>query len=393
MINPRMLALGQEPSAIRKLYAHGLRRAARIGAENVFDYSIGNPSVPAPAGISDKIKELADADPVEVHAYSMSAGLYSTRKAVADNLKQRFGIPATPERIYMTAGATAALDITISALTNPGDEVIVNVPYFPEYRVMIETAKCTCVEVMMTAPEFQLGIDGLRAAINEKTSIIIINSPNNPVGCVYSEDNIKALAALMEEKQAEYGHPIYLLSDEPYREVVYDLDVPFTANYYQNTIVCYSWAKSLSLPGERIGYVYVSDRIDNADEVFAAVSGAGRALGFICAPVLFQQVIQDCIDLPTDVEAYRQNRQLLTDMLSELGFEFVNPDGAFYLWVKALEDDAQAFSDRAKTHELLLVPSDSFGMKGWVRCSYCISPETIKNSRAAWEALKQDYGK
>lgn len=393
MINPRMLALGQEPSAIRKLYAHGLRRAARIGAENVFDYSIGNPSVPAPAGISDKIKELADADPVEVHAYSMSAGLYSTRKAVADNLKQRFGIPATPERIYMTAGATAALDITISALTNPGDEVIVNVPYFPEYRVMIETAKCTCVEVMMTAPEFQLDIDGLRAAINEKTSIIIINSPNNPVGCVYSEDNIKALAALMEEKQAEYGHPIYLLSDEPYREVVYDLDVPFTANYYQNTIVCYSWAKSLSLPGERIGYVYVSDRIDNADEVFAAVSGAGRALGFICAPVLFQQVIQDCIDLPTDVEAYRQNRQLLTDMLSELGFEFVNPDGAFYLWVKALEDDAQAFSDRAKTHELLLVPSDSFGMKGWVRCSYCISPETIKNSRAAWEALKQDYGK
>ena len=393
MINPRMLALGQEPSAIRKLYAHGLRRAAEIGAENVFDYSIGNPSVPAPAGIADKIKELADADPVEVHAYSMSAGLHSTRKAVADNLKQRFGIPATPEHSDMTAGATAALDITLSALTTPGDEVIVNVPYFPEYRVMIETAKCTCVEVMMTAPEFQLDIDGLRAAINEKTSMIIINSPNNPVGCVYSEDNIKALAALMEEKQAEYGHPIYLLSDEPYREVVYDLDVPFAANYYQNTIVCYSWAKSLSLPGERIGYVYVSDRIDNADEVFAAVSGAGRALGFICAPVLFQQVIQDCIDLPTDVEAYRQNRQLLTDMLSELGFEFVNPDGAFYLWVKALEDDAQAFSDRAKTHELLLVPSDSFGMKGWVRCSYCISPETIKNSRAAWEALKQDYAK
>ena len=393
MINPRMLALGQEPSAIRKLYAHGLRRAAEIGAENVFDYSIGNPSVPAPAGIADKIKELADADPVEVHAYSMSAGLYSTRKAVADNLKMRFGIPATPERIYMTAGATAALDITISALTNPGDEVIVNVPYFPEYRVMIETAQCTCVEVMMTAPEFQLDIDGLCAAINEKTSMIIINSPNNPVGCVYSEDNIKALAALMEEKQAEYGHPIYLLSDEPYREVVYDLDVPFAANYYQNTIVCYSWAKSLSLPGERIGYVYVSDRIDNADEVFAAVSGAGRALGFICAPVLFQQVIQDCIDLPTDVETYRQNRQLLTDMLSEIGFEFVNPDGAFYLWVKALEDDAQVFSDQAKTHELLLVPSDSFGMKGWVRCSYCISPETIKNSRAAWEALKQDYAK
>lgn len=391
MINPRMLALGKEPSAIRKLYAYGLQRAAEIGAENVYDFSIGNPSVPAPAAIGEKIAELAKADPVAVHGYTMSPGNYSTRAAVAANLAKRFGIPAVAENIYMTAGATAALDITISALTNPGDEVIVNAPFFPEYRVMIETAECTCVEVMMTIPEFQLDIDALRAAINEKTTMMIINSPNNPVGCVYSEENIKALAALLEEKEAEFGHPIYLLSDEPYREIVYDLDVPFTANYYKHTIVCYSWAKSLSLPGERIGYVFVSPRNEDADELFAAVSGAGRALGFICAPAMFQQVIEDCIDEPADVEAYRENRKLLTDMLGQLGYEYVNPDGAFYLWVKALEDDAEAFSEQAKKHDLLLVPSNSFGMTGWVRCSYCISPDTIKNSRQAWIDLKQDY--
>ena len=391
MINPRMLALGKEPSAIRKLYAYGLQRAAEIGAENVYDFSIGNPSVPAPAAIGEKIAELAKADPVAVHGYTMSPGNCSTRAAVAANLAKRFGIPAVAENIYMTAGATAALDITISALTNPGDEVIVNAPFFPEYRVMIETAECTCVEVMMTIPEFQLDIDALRAAINEKTTMMIINSPNNPVGCVYSEENIKALAALLEEKEAEFGHPIYLLSDEPYREIVYDLDVPFTANYYKHTIVCYSWAKSLSLPGERIGYVFVSPRNEDADELFAAVSGAGRALGFICAPAMFQQVIEDCIDEPADVEAYRENRKLLTDMLGQLGYEYVNPDGAFYLWVKALEDDAEAFSEQAKKHDLLLVPSNSFGMTGWVRCSYCISPDTIKNSRQAWIDLKQDY--
>ena len=386
-----MLALGKEPSAIRKLYAYGLQRAAEIGVDKVYDYSIGNPSVPAPASVGKKIAELAAADPVSVHGYTMSPGNYSTREAVAANLSKRFGIPAVAENIYMTAGATAALDITISALTNPGDEVIVNAPFFPEYRVMIETASCTCVEVMMTIPEFQLDIDALRTAINEKTAMIIINSPNNPVGCVYTEENITALAALLEEKEAEYGHPIYLLSDEPYREIVYDLDVPFAANYYKHTIVCYSWAKSLSLPGERIGYVFVSPHNEDADELFAAVSGAGRALGFICAPALFQQVIESCIDSPTDVEAYRENRKLLTDMLGELGYEFVNPDGAFYLWVKALEDDAEAFSEQAKKHDLLLVPSNSFGMTGWVRCSYCISPDTIKNSRQAWIDLKQDY--
>ena len=391
MINPRMLALGEEPSAIRQLFAYGLSRAAEIGAENVYDYSIGNPSIPAPDAIRDKLIELANMDPVAVHGYTMAAGDFSVRQAVADNLRERFGIDAKPQQVYMTAGATAALDIAISALTNPGDEVIVNAPYFPEYKVMAETAGCTCVEVMMRASDFQLDIDALREAINDKTSIVIINSPNNPVGCVYTEQNIMDLAALMNEKQDEYGHPIYLISDEPYREIVYDLEVPFTANYYDNTIICYSWAKSLSLPGERIGYVYASDRIEGVEKVSAAIAGAGRALGFICAPATYQYIIKDCIGLPTDVEAYRENRKLLCDMLDELGYEYITPDGAFYLWVKALEDDAQAFSDQAKKHDLLIVASDSFGAKGWVRCSYCISPDTIKNSRGAWEALKADY--
>ena len=391
MINDRMLALGKEPSAIRKLYAYGLQRAAEIGAENVYDLSIGNPSIPAPEGVSQRIHQLADESPIEVHGYTMSPGKMSVRQAVADNLKKRFGIDAHPEQVYMTAGATAALDITISAITNPGDEVIVNAPYFPEYKVMIETAQCTCVEVMMTVPDFQMDIEALSQAINEKTSAILLNSPNNPVGCVYTEENVKALAALLTDKEEEYGHPIYIISDEPYREIVYDKEVPFTANYYTDTIVCYSWAKSLSLPGERIGYVYVSDNIPNKADLSAAIVGAGRALGFICAPALFQYVIETCIDLPTNVEAYRQNRKALTEGLSELGYEYVEPDGAFYLWVKCLEDDAQAFSDKAKAHDLLVVPSDSFGMTGWVRASYCVAPETIKNSMKAWRELKADY--
>ena len=271
------------------------------------------------------------------------------------------------------------------------DEVIVNAPYFTEYKVMIESAQCTCVEVPMRPTDFQLDIDALRAAINEKTAAVVINSPNNPVGCIYTEENIKALAAMLEEKEAELGHQIFLISDEPYREITYGAEVPFTANYYKDTIVCYSWAKSLSLPGERIGYVYSSDRMDNAADVAAAVGGAGRALGFICAPVLMQRVIETCIDCPTDVEAYAENRAILTGIMDDLGYEYIQPDGAFYLWVKALEPDSQAFCDKAREHDLLLVNSDCFGAPGWARAGYCVSPDTIRNSRKAWAALKADY--
>ncbi len=391
MINERMYQLGSQPNYIRKLYAHGLDRKAAIGEENVFDYSIGNPSIPAPPAVRARIEELLEEPPEQLHAYTMSPGLQSARQAVADNLRQRFGIEATFNQVYLTAGATAALYISVAAITHPGDEVIVNAPYFAEYKVMTESAQCTCVEVPMRQSDFQLDIDALRQAINEKTAAMIINSPNNPVGCIYTRENIEELAAMLVEKEREVGHPIYLISDEPYREITYGKDVPFTANFYDNTIVCYSWAKSLSLPGERIGYVYVSDRMEHAAEVSAAVAGAGRALGYICAPVMFQRVIETCISEPTNVDAYAANRELLCNMLDELGYDYIQPDGAFYLWVRALEPDDEAFSEAAKAHELLLVPATCFGAKGWVRASYCISPETIKASRKAWQALKQQY--
>ena len=391
MINERMLGLGKAPNPIRVLYAYGLQRKAEIGEENVYDLSIGNPSIPAPDSVRKRIEQLLEEPPEVLHGYTMAAGLASARQAVADNLRERFGIDATAANVYLTAGATAALYISVAAITHPGDEVIVNSPYFPEYKVMTESAGCTCIEVPVRTTDFQLDIDALRAAINEKTAAVVINSPNNPVGCVYTKENIEALAAMLTEKEEELGQPIYLISDEPYREITYGVDVPFTANYYRDTIVCYSWAKSLSLPGERIGYIYVSDNIPNAADVSAAVGGAGRALGFICAPVMFQRVIEECISEPTNVEAYAENRALLTSGLDELGYEYIQPDGAFYLWVKALEDDAQAFSDKAKSHDLLIVPSDGFGVPGWVRASYCVSADCIKGSLKAWKALKEDY--
>ena len=391
MINERMKRLGSQPNMIRKLYAYGLERKAEVGEENVYDYSIGNPSIPAPPAVRARIEELLEEPPEQLHAYTMSPGLQSVRQAVADNLNERFGIGATFDRIYMTTGATAALYITVAAITNPGDEVIVNVPYFAEYRVMTESAGCTLVEVPMREADFQLDIDALRAAITPKTSAVIINSPNNPVGCIYTQENIEALAALLVEKEQETGHPIYLISDAPYREITYGADVPFTASFYDDTIVCYSWAKSLSLPGERIGYVYVNNRMKDGDDVFAAVSGAGRALGFICAPVMFQRVIETCIGEPTNVDAYAENRAILCAMLDELGYTYIQPDGAFYLWVKALEEDDDAFSAAAQAHDLLLVPASCFGGHGWVRASYCISAECIKASRKAWEAVMKEY--
>ena len=391
MINERMHRLGSQPNMIRKLYAYGLVRKLEVGDAGVYDYSIGNPSIPAPDAVRARIEELLEEPPELLHAYTMSPGLQSVRQAVADNLRERFGIPATFGQVYMTAGATAALYIAVAAITHPGDEVIVNAPYFAEYRVMTESAGCTLVEVPMRATDFQLDIDALRTAITDKTAAMIINSPNNPVGCIYTQENIEALAALLVQKEQEFGHPIYLISDEPYREITYGVEVPFTANFYRDTIVCYSWAKSLSLPGERIGYIYTSDRMENAADVAAAVGGAGRALGFICAPVLFQRVIEACIDEPTNVDAYAENRAILTGIMDDLGYEYIQPDGAFCLCVKALEPDSQAFCDRAKAHDLLLVNSDCFGVPGWARAGYCVSADTIRNSRKAWEALKADY--
>ena len=393
MLNQRATELGSAPNKIRELFAYGLKRKAEIGEENVFDFSIGNPSVPAPDAVAESIAELIKEPPCALHGYTPSPGAAGPRQAVADNISRRFGIDATADQVYLTAGAAAGLAISIYAITNPGDEIMVIAPYFPEYAVWAETAGCTTIEVPAHEPDFQMDIDAIDAAFTPKTAGIIINSPNNPVGAVYTRENLEALAALLSRKEEEYGHPIYLISDEPYREITYGADVPCVPAIYPRTLVCYSYSKALSLPGERVGYVYVSDTMDadEADRVFFAVAGAGRAHGFVCAPVLFQRVAAACVDEPSDVEAYATNRRILTEALDEMGYEYVQPDGAFYLWVRALEPDAQAFSDRAKAHELLIVPSDSFGCPGWVRMSYCIARETIENSLPALKALKAEY--
>ena len=391
MINEKMHGLGAEPSAIRELFAYGMARAAEVGAENVFDFSIGNPSVPAPPKVRETILALMEEDPVSLHGYTPASGDPAVREVVARHIRERYGVEATPGQLYLTAGAAAAIAISLSAVTHPGDEVIVISPFFPEYSTWIGLCGCERVEVPASVPDFQIDVDAVAAAIGPKTSAIIINSPNNPVGAVYTRQNLEALAAMLSAKEAELGRPLYLISDEPYREITYGAEVPYVPCLYPRTIVCTSYSKSLSLPGERIGYLYVSDAMDDAADVACAVAGAGRALGYICAPVLMQRVLAACIDEPSDVAASAENRRILTEGLSALGYEYVEPEGAFYLWVRALEPDAQAFSDRAKGFELLLVPSDSFGVGGWVRLSYCIARDTIERSLPAFKALRESY--
>lgn len=387
MINQRMLALGNEPSAIRELFAYGLERKAEIGADKVFDFSLGNPSIPSPDAVRQAIAEALDEPACSLHGYTPAQGTPAVRKAVTGSILRRHGFEVSPDRIYMTAGAAAGLAIAIAAVTDPGDEVIVVAPYFPEYKVFIESAGCTCVEVPARADDFQLDVDAIRAAITPKTSAVIINSPNNPTGAVYDRASLEDLGRALRDAEEAHGTQIHLISDEPYREIVYGAEVPWVPQFYERTIVCYSYSKSLSLPGERIGWLLVPD----SAEEYAAVCGAGRALGFVCAPALFQRVVEKCVDEPSDVAAYAANRELLTKGLSELGYEYVEPQGAFYLWVRALEPDAQAFAERAKAHELLLVPSDSFGAKGWVRIGYCVDADVIRNSMPAFKALVEEY--
>lgn len=392
MVNEKMYELGSEPSAIRELFAYGLARKAEIGEDKVFDFSLGNPSIPAPAAVKKAIVELLEQPPVALHGYTPAQGTPGVRTAIADSINRRFGMNAAAANIYMTAGAAASLDISINAVANEGDEFIVIAPYFPEYRIWIEAAGCTCIEVMACEIDFQLDLAAIEAAVTPKTKGIIINSPNNPVGSVYSEENLRGLADMLCSKQEELGSVIYVICDEPYREIVYEgVEVPYIPAIYDNTIVCYSYSKSLSLPGERIGYLYVPERMPDWQRVYAAICGAGRALGFVCAPSLFQGVIEKCVDAPTDVAAYAENRALLCRGLSELGYEYVEPRGAFYLWVKALEPDEQAFADRAKAHELLLVPSTSFGCSGYVRIGYCVDKATIEQSIPAFAALMAEY--
>lgn len=391
MYNETMYERGNAPSAIRELFAYGMERKDQIGEDKVFDFSIGNPSVPAPDSVAETIRELADMAPAQLHAYSAAQGLESTRTAIAENLNKRFGTHYTADNLYLTMGAAACLSACFTALIEPGDEIIVIAPYFPEYRIWIEFAGGVCVEVPAREDNFQIDLDALEQAITEKTKAVVINTPNNPVGTVYTRETLEGLADVLVQAEQRFGHDIYLISDEPYRELTYGVEVPWVPAIYPNTLVCYSWSKSLSLPGDRIGYVLVPNEVHDSREVYLAVCGAGRSLGYICAPVFFQRVIERCVDEPTNVEAYAVNREILTHALDELGYEYIEPDGAFYLWIKALEPDAQAFSNKAKEHELLLVPSDSFGVDGWVRAGYCIDKSTIEHSIPAFAALKADY--
>lgn len=390
-INEKSYAYGAQKSSIREIAAYGSARKAEIGAENVFDFSLGNPSIPAPESVRASIARALELPPTQLHGYTPAPGLPAAREAVAASLSRRFGTSYAAGDVYLTCGAAASLSISFHTLVNPGDEVIVIAPYFPEYRVWIETAGATCVEVMADPETFQIDVPAVAAAINERTKAIVINSPNNPVGSVYAQKNLEDLAVALHDAQKRLGTQVYLISDEPYREIAYGADVPWVPAIYDRTIVCYSYSKSLSLPGERIGWVLVPNTNPEHDELVLSVAGAGRKLGFVCAPALFQHVVIDCVDEPTDVEAYAENRRVLTEGLSTLGYEFIEPQGAFYLWVKALEPDASAFFERAKALELLPVPSDSFGCPGWVRVGYCVSKETIVNSMPAWKKLAESY--
>ena len=390
-INEKSYAYGAQKSSIREIAAYGSARKAQIGAENVFDFSLGNPSIPAPESVRASIARALELPPTQLHGYTPAPGLPAAREAVAASLNRRFGTSYAAGDVYLTCGAAASLSISFHTLVNPGDEVIVIAPYFPEYRVWIETAGATCVEVMADPETFQIDVAAVAAAVNERTKAIVINSPNNPVGSVYAEQNLADLASALRDAEKRLGTKIYLISDEPYREITYGAVVPWVPSIYDRTIVCYSYSKSLSLPGERIGWVLVPNTNPEHDRLVLAVAGAGRKLGFVCAPALFQHVVIDCVDEPTNVEAYAENRRVLTEGLSALGYEFIEPQGAFYLWVKALEPDANAFFERAKALELLPVPSDSFGCPGWVRVGYCVSKETIVNSMPAWKKLAESY--
>ena len=393
-INEKMYALGAKSSIIREIFEYGKKRKAEIGEKNVFDFSLGNPSVPAPDVVNESlVKMLTETDSVALHGYTSAVGDNGVRTAIADHINKSYGAGVAPENIYMTVGAAASLTVTLNALVCPGDEVIVIAPFFPEYRVFAEKAGATLRVVTADMDTLQIDIDALDAAINENTKAIIVNSPNNPTGAVQTKETVKKLASLLERRSKELGHEIFLISDEPYRELVYgDVEVPYLINEYKNTVVCYSFSKSLSLPGERIGYILVSPKIDDWKTLFLAVCGAGRSLGFVCAPSLFQKLIPHCLGKTADIEVYDRNRRLLYDALTEYGFSAVKPDGAFYLFVRSPEPDAYAFFEKAKKHELLLVPSDDFGVPGFVRISYCVSTEQIERSLPAFKALAEEYG-
>lgn len=393
MVNERAKELGNKPSVIRDLFEFGKKRKQEIGDDKVFDFSIGNPSVPPPQEVTDSlINIIKTTDPTLLHGYTSAVGDKKVRDCIADYLSKTYNTKINSDLIYLTAGAAASLTCSFNAILNEGDEVVVFAPYFPEYKVFIEKANGVVKVVNPVEPTFYPDIDELEKAITPKTKAVLINSPNNPTGVVLSKKCVSEISEILKRKQQEFQHNIYLISDEPYRELVYsDIEYPFITNLYDNSIVCYSFSKSVSLPGERIGYIVVNPNCNNCKDVFAAICGAGRTLGYVCAPALFQHLIPYCLGKTADLSVYKKNRDILCSALTDMGYEVTKPDGAFYLFVKALEKDANLFSENAKKFELLLVPSDSFGYKGYVRISYCVSTQQIQNSIPAFKELMTYY--
>ena len=392
-MNQRMYGLGSKRSVIREIFEFGRQRAQEVGAENVFDFSLGNPSVEPPRQVEEVLVQLiGESSPTALHGYTSAQGDLSVRRAISDYVQKTHSVSCDPDYIYMTCGAAASLVISLSALCEEGDEVITFAPYFTEYKVFAETAGAKLIALPSDPQTFQIDFSLLEQAIGSRTAAVLINSPNNPSGVVYNEDTVKKLADLLRKKSAQLGRTIYLVTDEPYRELVYGgVKVPYLTAYYKDTLVCYSYSKSLSLPGERIGYIFVNPQAEKAKEVYLAVCGAGRAHGYVCAPSLFQKMIARCQGITSDVSVYERNRDTLVGALRGYGFSCVQPDGAFYLFVRSPEPDANAFCELAKKYDLLFVPGDDFGCPGYVRIAYCVSPQMIERSLPAFAKLAAEY--
>lgn len=392
MYNESAYAMGTNRSQIRDLAEYGAARAAIVGPENVFDYSIGNPSLPTPQEVDDTVRRImAEMDPLAIHSYTSAQGELATRQAIADDLNRRYGTAITPDELFLGGGASSELAAVFRALALPGGEIVTIAPYFPEYRPFVEGTGMTLKVVPADIPGFQIKMDALEAALTPNTHAVIINSPNNPAGTVYTEDTLQQLARLLTEKSAQYGHPIYIVSDDPYRELTYDgVIAPFVPTIYPNTIVCYSYSKSLSLPGERIGYIYVPKTAQDGPALYAAVAGASRANGHICAPSLWQKVLARCAHLRPDLAFYDRNRRALYEGLVAAGYEVAKPDGAFYLFVKAPGGSSMEFSKKAMKKDVLIVPGDSFGCPEYFRMCYCVSYDTIQRSLPIFRELIQE---
>lgn len=393
MLNQTAYSLGANRSCIRDLFEYGRARAAVVGEENVFDYSLGNPSIPSPTAVDEAVRQiLLDTPTLQVHGYTSAVGDLATRQAIADDLNRRYDAGCRGENFFLGCGAAPELVAVFTALAVPEGELLAIAPYFPEYKPFAQAAGLNFRVVPPDVPEFQIKLDAVEAMLTPHTQAVLINTPNNPSGVVYTGQTLEALGALLTQKSREYGHPIYLISDEPYRELAYGVEVPFVPLIYPNTVVCYSYSKSLSLPGERIGYIYVPDSAADSRALYDAVAGAARSAGHVCAPSLWQKVIARCAGLRPDLQAYDRNRKALYEGLTAMGYEMAKPDGAFYLFIKAPGGDANAFSEKAKERDLLLVPGDGFGCPGYFRICYCVSYDMIQRSLPVFRALINKSG-